>query len=73
MSNLLNNIDSLIQAFESDDLTKQKGVVHYLRHDVLLASLRRLSKSYLTDDAETFIKNASAVFEMLNVYNNEIL
>ena len=73
MSNLLNNIDSLIQAFESDDLTKQKGVVHYLRHDVLLASLRRLSKSYLTDDAETFIKNASAVFEMLNVYNNEVL
>ncbi len=73
MSNLLNNIDSLIQAFESDDLKKQKGAVHYLRHDVVLASLRRLSKSYLTDDAETFIKNASAVFEMLNVYNNEVL
>lgn len=73
MSNLLNNIDSLIQAFESDDLKKQKGAVHYLRHDVVLASLRRLSKSYLTDDAETFIKNASVVFEMLNVYNNEVL
>ena len=73
MSNLLNNIDSLIQAFESDDLKKQKGAVHYLRHDVVLASVRRLSKSYLTDDAETFIKNASAVFEMLNVYNNEVL
>ena len=73
MSNLLNNIDSLIQAFGSDDLKKQKGAVHYLRHDVVLASLRRLSKSYLTDDAETFIKNASAVFEMLNVYNNEVL
>lgn len=73
MDELLNNIDSLIQAFDSDDLKKQKGAVHYLIHDVIMASLKRLSKSYLVDDAETFIKNASAVFEMLNVYNDEIL
>lgn len=73
MGELLNNIDSLIQAFDSDDLKNQKGAVHYLRHDVILASLKRLSKSYLHDDAETFIKNASAVFKMLNVYNDEVL
>lgn len=70
---LLNNIDSLIKAFESDDLKEQKGAVHYLRHDVILASLRKLRESYVKDDAETFIKNASAVFEMLNVYNDEVL
>lgn len=70
---LLENIDSLITAFESDDLNAQKGVVHYLRHDVILASLNKLRKSYVTDEAETFIKNASAVFEMLNVYYNEVL
>lgn len=70
---LLNNIDSLIKAFESDDLKEQKGAVHYLRHDVILASLRKLRESYVKDDAETFIKNASAVFEMLDVYNDEVL
>lgn len=69
---LLNNIDSLIKAFESDDLKEQKGAVHYLRHDVILASLRKLRESYV-GDAETFIKNASAVFEMLNVYYNDVL
>lgn len=70
---LLNKIDSLIQTFESDDLEKQKGAVHYLRHDVILASLRKLRESYVKDDAETFIENASAVFEMLNVYYNDVL
>ena len=35
---LLNNIDSLIKAFESDDLKEQKGAVHYLRHDVIQES-----------------------------------
>lgn len=73
MNALLNKIDSLMQTFESDDLEKQKGAVHYLRHDVILASLNRLRDSYLKDDAETFIKNASAVFEMLDVYNDEVL
>ena len=70
---LLENIDSLIKAFESDDLKVHKGAVHYLRHDVILASLRKLRESYVTDGAETFIKNASAVFEMLNVYYNDVL
>ena len=57
----------------SDDLKEQRGAVHYLRHDVILASLRKLRESYVKDDAETFIKNASAVFEMLDVYNDEVL
>lgn len=61
---------TLINKFkEVDDITILKGVLHYLKHDVLALCLMKLINTHSKETTETFIKNASVVMKMLNDYD----
>lgn len=48
---------TLIDKFkEVDDITIQKGLLHYLKHDILVLCLMKLINTHTKETTETFIK-----------------